>query len=60
MALAAKAQGVGNCWIGDLSGDVKGLLRILKGVEIVALISFGISNEELGQKPKKDSKKIFR
>jgi nitroreductase len=59
MVLAAQVQGVGSCWIGDLSGDVKGLLKIPRGAEIVALISFGIPDEEPGQKSKKDPKKIF-
>jgi nitroreductase len=59
MVLAAQVQGVGSCWIGDLSGDVKGLLGIPGGAEIVALISFGIPDEEPGQKSKKDPKKIF-
>jgi nitroreductase len=59
MVLAAQVQGVGSCWIGDLSGDMKELLGIPGGAEIVALISFGIPNEEPGQKSKKDSKKIF-
>jgi nitroreductase len=59
MVLAAQVQGVGSCWIGDLSGDVKGLLGIPGGAEIVALVSFGIPDEEPGQKSKKDPKKIF-
>jgi nitroreductase len=59
MVLAAQVQGVGSCWIGDLSGDVKGLLGIPGGAEIVALISFGIPDEEPCQKSKKDPKKIF-
>ena len=59
MVLAAQVQGVGSCWIGDLSGDVKGLLGIPGGAEIVALISFGIPDEEPSQKSKKDPKKIF-
>lgn len=59
MVLAAQVQGVGSCWIGDLSGDVKGLLGIPGGVEIVALISFGIPDEVPSQKSKKDPKKIF-
>jgi nitroreductase len=59
MVLAAQVQGVGSCWIGDMSGDVKGLLGIPGGAEIVALISFGIPDEEPGQKSKKDPKKIF-
>ena len=28
MVLAAQVQGVGSCWIGDLSGDMNGLLGI--------------------------------
>ena len=59
MVLAAQVQGVGSCWMGDLSGDVKGLLGIPGGAEIVALISFGIPDEEPGQTSKKDPKKIF-
>ena len=59
MVLAAQVQGVGSCWIGDMSGDLKGLLGIPKGAEIVALVSFGIPDEEPGPKPKKDAKKIF-
>jgi nitroreductase len=59
MVLAAQVQGVGSCWIGDLSGDVKGLLGIPGGAEVVAMVSFGIPDEEPGQKSKKDPKKIF-
>ena len=59
MVLAAQVQGVGSCWIGDLSGDVKGILGIPGGAEIVAMVSFGIPDEEPGQKSKKDHKKIF-
>ena len=59
MVLAAQVQGVGSCWIGDMSGDVKGLLGIPGGAEIVALVSFGIPDEEPGQKSKKDPTKIF-
>ena len=59
MVLAAQVQGVGSCWIGDLSGDIQGLLEIPGSAEIVALVSFGIPDEEPGQKSKKDAKKIF-
>lgn len=59
MVLAAEVQGVGSCWIGDLSGDVRGILGIPRSVEIVAMISFGIPDEEPGQKSKKDPEKIF-
>lgn len=59
MVLAAQVQGVGSCWIGDLSGDVKGILGIPGGAEIVAMVSFGIPDEEPSQKSKKDPAKIF-
>jgi nitroreductase len=59
MVLAAEVQGVGSCWIGDLSGDVKGILGIPGGPEVVAMVSFGIPDEEPGKKSKKDPKNIF-
>jgi nitroreductase len=59
MVLAAQVQEVGSCWIGDLSGDLKGLLGIPKRAEIVALVSFGIPDEEPGPKAKKDPEEIF-
>ena len=31
MVLAAQVQGVGSCWIGDLSGDIQGLLENTRG-----------------------------
>jgi nitroreductase len=59
MVLAAQVQGVGSCWIGDLSGDIKGLLGVPRGVEIVALVSFGIPAKEPSEKSKKKAEKIF-
>ena len=59
MVLAAQVQGVGSCWIGDLSGGLDGLLGIPEEANVVAMVSFGIPNEDPGQKPKKDSEKIF-
>ncbi len=59
MVLAAEVQGVGSCWIGDLSGDLKGILEIPRNAEIVAMVSFGIPDEVPSHKPKKDPKKIF-
>ena len=59
MVLAAQVQGVGSCWIGDISGDLKGQLGIPKRAEIVALVSFGVPDEEPGPKPKKEPEKIF-
>jgi nitroreductase len=59
MVLAAQVQGVGSCWIGDLAGDLNGLLGIPKGAEIVAMVSFGIPDEAPDPRPKKDPEKIF-
>ena len=59
MVLAAEVQGVGNCWIGDLSGDLKRILGIPRDAEIVAMVSFGIPDEEPCQRSKKDPQKIF-
>jgi nitroreductase len=60
MVLAAQVQqGVGSCWIGDLSGDLKELLGIPGGAEIVAMVSFGIPDEAPNPRPKKDPEKIF-
>jgi nitroreductase len=59
MVLAAEVQGVGSCWIGDLSGDVRGILGIPSNVKIVAMVSFGIPDEKPGQKSKKKPEKIF-
>jgi nitroreductase len=59
MVLAAQVQGVGSCWIGDLSGDLEGQLGIPRGSEIVAMVSFGIPDEKPDPRPKKAPGKIF-
>jgi nitroreductase len=42
MVIAAEAQGVGSCWIGDFEEEkVKKLLGISKNLKVVALVSFG-------------------
>jgi len=42
MVIAAEAQGVGSCWIGDFREDeVKELLGIPDNLKVVALVSFG-------------------
>jgi nitroreductase len=59
MVLAAQVQGVGSCWIGDLSGDLNKLLGIPKQTNIVAMVSFGIPDESPIEKSKKDPETIF-
>jgi len=38
---------------------VKGILRVPEGPEVVAMVSFGIPDEDPGEKSKKDPEKIF-
>ena len=59
MVLAAQVQGVGSCWIGDLSGDLNKLLGIPKQANVVSMVSFGIPDESPGEKVKKDPESIF-
>jgi len=46
MVLAAWAQGIGSCWIGDFVEDeVKKLLGIPERLSVIALVSFGYPAE---------------
>ena len=54
MVIAAEAQGVGSCWIGDFEEEeVKELLGIPDNLKVVGLVSFGYPAE----KPNPPSKK---
>ena len=54
MVIAAAAQGVGSCWIGDFDeGKVKSLLNIPNHLKVVAMITLGYPDEE----PEMPSKK---
>lgn len=54
MVIAAEAQGVGSCWIGDFKEEeVKELLGIPDNLKVVGLVSFGYPAE----KPNPPSKK---
>jgi nitroreductase len=54
MVIAAEVQGVGSCWIGSFDeGEVKQLLGIPKEAIIVALMPFGIPDENPAPRPKK-------
>lgn len=55
MVIAAAAQGIGSCWIGDFKEDeVKALLGIPDDLKVIALVSLGYPDEKptlRGKKP---------
>ena len=54
MVIAAAAQGVGSCWIGDFDEEkVRKLLNIPNHLKVVAMITLGYPDEE----PEMPSKK---
>jgi nitroreductase len=56
MVIAAEAQGVGSCWVGDFKEDeVKKLLGIPDNLKVICLITFGYPAET----PPPESKKSF-
>lgn len=59
MVIAAEAQGVGSCWIGDFEEEkVKELLGIPEDLKIVALVSFGYPAEKPSPTNKKSLETI--
>lgn len=58
MVIAAWAQGVGSCWIGDfIEEEVKSTLNIPEDWKVVALVAFGYPDEKpqkTGRKPLKE------
>lgn len=59
MVIAAEAQGVGSCWIGDFKEEeVKRLLGIPAHFKIVALVSFGYPAEKPTLRGKKTLEEI--
>jgi len=59
MVLAAEAQGVGSCWIGDFDeAEVKRLLGIPENLKVVALVSFGYPEYKPKPRPKKPLEEI--
>lgn len=59
MVIAAEAQGVGSCWIGDFEEEeVKELLGIPDNLKVVALVSFGYPAEKPSPFNKKSLKEI--
>ena len=59
MVLAAEAQGVGSCWIGDFDeAEVKRLLGIPENLKVIALVSFGYPEYKPKPRPKKPLEEI--
>jgi len=59
MVMAAEAQGVGSCWIGDFKEEeVKKLLRIPDNLKVVILVSFGYPTEKCQPHGKKSLEEI--
>ncbi len=59
MVIAAEAQGVGSCWIGDFEPEeVKTLLKIPDNLKIIALVSFGYPREKPNPSNKKSLQEI--
>ncbi len=59
MVIAAEAQGVGSCWIGDFEPEeVKTLLKIPDNLKIIALVSFGYPGEKPNPSDKKSLEEI--
>lgn len=59
MVIAAEAQGVGSCWIGDFKEEeVKGLLGIPDSLKVVAMVSFGYPRVRPSPRPKKSLEEI--
>ncbi len=57
MVIAAEAQGIGSCWIGDFKEEeLKKLLGIPNDLKVIALVSFGYPAE----KPNPPSKKRLK
>jgi len=59
MVIAAEAQGLGSCWIGDFKEEeVKKLLDIPDDLKVVALVSFGYPAERPSPPRKKSLEEI--
>jgi len=59
LLLAARAEGLGTCWIGAFDNEgVKRLLKIPPGVEVVALTPLGYPREIDVWRPPKERKKL--
>ena len=60
MVLAAEVQGIGSCWIGDfIEEDVKKTLSIPVEATVVALLPFGLPDEQPGPRTKKPLRELI-
>jgi len=60
MVLAATALGHGTCWIGAFNEDrVKRILRIPKGLAVIALLPIGLPDESPPPRARKPLEEIF-
>jgi nitroreductase len=54
LILAARAEGLGTCWIGAFDNDeIKKLLKVPEGYEVVALSPLGYPSEDVFTEPRK-------
>jgi len=59
MVIAAEAQGVGSCWVGDFKEDeVKKLLGIPDSLKVICLVTFGYPAETPHHRSKKSLEEI--
>lgn len=59
MVIAAEAQGVGSCWVGDFKErQVKKLLGIPRNLKVISLVSFGYPLEKPHPPEKKSLEEI--
>lgn len=59
MVIAAEAQGLGSCWVGDFKeNEVKKLLGIPDDLKVICLVAFGYPAEKPSRRPKKSLEEI--
>ena len=60
MALQAAELGLGSCWMGAIKRDeVRELLKVPNGWEIVALLAVGVPGQEPPARPRKSLDELF-
>jgi nitroreductase len=59
MVIAAEAQGIGSCWVGDFNEEeVKELLGIPESIRVICLVAFGYPAEKPSPRSKKSLEEI--
>ncbi|MFH1655992.1 MAG: nitroreductase family protein, partial [Candidatus Omnitrophota bacterium] len=62
MLLAAHAQGLATCWLGEILNqkeDVRKLLKLDLDLELMAVISLGLSDEQVTRSCRKSLKSLI-